>query len=309
MLKKRIFYFLTFLVFSLSALPTYSKKILTLKKTKDFSDGTADENAFTYLRDIFDTPIFFETGTYNGKSALKFARIFSKLYTVELADSLYEESNDRLRNCINVYNYKDDSAAFLQKVVPTVSGKKFFFLDAHGCGGKSAPGHPILQELRALKQLNVKDCVIMIDDARGLKLEGEISLKSVYKLLKEINSEFTIIAYSDSIIAYHNDNVIPSAVVDACTKSTFFDPEIDDIHEVLKAEQIISRAEQEEQKALLRLTFPETALYHVWRGLVHLNKREFQEAQHLLNLAIKKGYNHPRIRTYISTANYFLASA
>ena len=300
-----------FMAFALiiSTLSINAQKILTLKITKDFSDGTAQEKAFEYLRDIFETPIFFETGTYNGKSAVKFARIFSELYTVELSDPLYEEADTRLRSCTNAYNYKDDSSAFLKKIVPSISGKKFFFLDAHGCGGKTAPGHPILKELEALKQLDVKDSVIMIDDARGLKLKGEISLKSIYTLLKEINPNFTIIAYSDAIIAYQNENIIPSAVVQACTKSTFFDPEIDDVHEVLKAEQVISRATQEEQQAILRLTFPETPLYHVWRGLVHLNKREFQKAQHLLNLAIKKGYNHPRIRTYISTANYFLASA
>ena len=302
MQKKHIYYFLTFIIFSLSALTTCAQKILTLKKTKDFTDGTADERTFSYLRDIFGTSIFFETGTYSGVSAVKFAKIFSQVYTVELSEGLYEESNNRLHNCLNVYNHKGDSAAFLQEMIPTIDGKKFIFLDAHGCGGKSAPGNPILRELNTLKKLSVSDCIIMIDDTRSFSFKGEFSLQSLCKLLKEINPNFTVASYGDSIIAYDDATIILSDIVRACTTSLFFDPEQNDHQTVLKAEKIIAQATGEEQKAILRLTFPESALYHVWRGLIYLYNKEYQQAEELFELAITKGCNHWRVISYLSQA-------
>jgi len=301
MQKKSILYILTFFLFNLSVLTSYTQKTLTLKKTKDFSNGTADERTFSYLRDLFDTPIFFETGTYNGLSAVKFANIFPQLYTVELSDFLYEEANDRLRNYSNVCNCKDDSATYLQKMIPAVTGKKFIFLDAHGCGGRSAPDNPILRELMVLKELGASDCIIMIDDTRSFSFSGTFSLKSIYKLLKEINPNFTIASYSDAIIAYDNENIILSDIVRACTTSLFFDPKQDDLRTVFEAEKIIAQAIGEEQKALLRLTFPESALYHVWRGLIHMENQQYDEAEKLFLYAIQKESNLVRVHDYLKS--------
>lgn len=94
---------------------------------------------------------------------------FSKIISIELFDSLYENAKKTFAD----YNYitliHGDSEQKLAEVLPTVTEPVLFWLDAHYSGEGTAKGKtetPIIKELMSIFSRQNKKDVILIDDAR-----------------------------------------------------------------------------------------------------------------------------------------------
>lgn len=116
--------------------------------------------------------IFFETGTFNGAAIsdlLNECDIFDEYHSVEIDKNRFDNCVKKFKNHTNVTLYNGDSKQVLKKVLGTSHFQNktvFFWLDAHWMADVATKGDihcPLLDELEAIKQLNIKP-VIVIDD-------------------------------------------------------------------------------------------------------------------------------------------------
>lgn len=120
-----------------------------------------------------DKQVFVETGTHRGdgvNAALNAG--FPCIYTTEVnpfdhgwCSHRFQHQRDR------VHLHLEDSRAFLRKLVPTLTTRAVFWLDAHWCdsGGGRLGDVPLLKELRIIGMRKPAiGHTILIDDARYL---------------------------------------------------------------------------------------------------------------------------------------------
>lgn len=120
------------------------------------------------LRDAYDIPLFVETGTFLGETALWAATIFPRVVTVEKSPVFHEQAVRRLANARNVECMLGDSRALLGEITASLDSPTIFWLDAHWSTGStygSGDECPILDELDALSAASAP-CFLFIDDAR-----------------------------------------------------------------------------------------------------------------------------------------------
>lgn len=151
-----------------------------------------------------------ETGTYLGLTTKLCSNIgFDKVYSIELQERLYEKSKKNLKDCIDnnkIELYKGDSGILLGEILNKIDHKTTILLDAHIDGGNFIPGvtpniHkcPLYKELQSIKNHQIKDHTIIIDDVRILGTVGwglEVVLDKIIELLKDINPNYNI-SYED----------------------------------------------------------------------------------------------------------------
>ncbi len=146
-----------------------------------------------------------ETGTCMGKSTQKMARCFDQVITIELSDTLSQQSQQALtrKGYKNIRFMRGDSVACLKQVVPEISEDKpsFFFLDAHWSGDATVDWRqtnywhgygfdtahlgakgatptaeqqvPLLAELEVIMTQCKSEAVILIDDMKLLPTQGK----------------------------------------------------------------------------------------------------------------------------------------
>ena len=95
--------------------------------------GVFDEDFVRRYVDLSEYPICVETGTNLGYSTDKLLGLFSHVYTVEIEPALYERAAHRYAGQ-NVTCILGDSAEELPRLIPSLFGPTFFFLDAHWSG-------------------------------------------------------------------------------------------------------------------------------------------------------------------------------
>lgn len=128
------------------------------------------------VRSDYKCNIYFETGLWNVSTeetsicqAMKLP--FEKCCSVEINDKFIEIASHKFNKEIEnnkLKLYKGDSKnlkQYLQDLSPSLDSRILFFLDSHSGG----TGCPLIEELDAIKELNRKDHIIMIDDIRIIK--------------------------------------------------------------------------------------------------------------------------------------------
>ena len=151
-----------------------------------------------------------ETGTYLGSTTKLCSDMgFDKVYSIELQDRLYEKSNNNLKEYINsgkIELYKGDSGVLLGEILNKIEHRTTILLDAHIDGGNFVRGvtpniHkcPLYKELESIKNHQIKDHTIIIDDVRILGEIGwglEVVLDKIIEIVKSINPKYNI-TYAD----------------------------------------------------------------------------------------------------------------
>lgn len=304
--------------------------------------GALDQHFIQKLVHTFNVDIFFETGTYKGATTLNAAPYFKKVITVELFDELYENNKYTFLSYPNAKAYHGKSPEVIKEIVPKLQGKILFWLDAHYSGkgtALSGDNHEspeaitaIRGELAAIKEANISDCIILIDDFRGfgIEIENQVylgcwaypTIQEVQRALLEINPHFELALLGDMLLAYDKTKYNPSFsdTVIACTKTRLYDGYNLTDAELLKYEEIIKHAPIHEKNYIKTLytimtDYNDPMFWHdQWYGLVSLGSCHHEEAykafskiniriQHLnqnkqYETKILK-YNHPRIDNYI----------
>lgn len=113
---------------------------------------------------------FVETGSLAGEgiqAALDAG--FEKVYSIELADQLYQRCVDRFRGDDRVGLIHGDSAEKLWAIIEPLDSPITFWLDGHYSGGETALGSktsPLMEELCAIDRHPIRTHTLLIDDMR-----------------------------------------------------------------------------------------------------------------------------------------------
>ncbi len=136
----------------------------------------------------FGTRVFIETGTFLGEMIDAVHPLFSRVYSIELADRFFREARHYFRGLPHVTIVHGDSGSRLPELLSSVNEPALFWLDGHYSGGDTAHGAqptPIVAELRAILGHFVKSHVVLIDDARCFTGSGGYpTLRDVYDLVR-----------------------------------------------------------------------------------------------------------------------------
>ncbi|MCX7747194.1 MAG: hypothetical protein N2645_09930 [Clostridia bacterium] len=122
-----------------------------------------------YYANRFSANVLVETGTFMGDMLYAMRRNFTKLYSIELSEELYLKAQKRFENYPNINLLQGDSSEKISVVLNSVNERILFWLDGHYSGEQTAKGKletPIMNELLNIFNHNIKDHVILIDDAR-----------------------------------------------------------------------------------------------------------------------------------------------
>jgi FkbM family methyltransferase len=298
---------------------------LTLKWIKSPSHSLTAEFLGELAR-IFRADVFVETGTFMGGTTLEASQIFSSVHTIELSKELYLQAQPRFAGRDNIHTYQGDSGTLLPEILNTIEGKIVFWLDGHyseGVTAKSEKNSPILEELRAIKNANIPDAVILIDDLRMFpnswtripdiaSLQDYPTIPQLLNAIRDISSSYSFIVLGDVIIAYPpGETVIVSPVVAACTLSRLFEGNETDVMNVMDAERIVGAVSGEEHAViqnLFALLSPAVAglgeHYRLWYALSLMQQQQYAQACEQLQITVEGGFTHWRIHWYHAQAAY-----
>lgn len=158
------------------------------------------------FRKSYSLRTLIETGTYYGTTVAAMIKLFEQIYTIELDYKLYTLARERFLKYPHVHVIQGDSGKVLPIVLENNPNRCLFWLDGHFSGDGTARGvkdTPIIEELAAIRSHYRKDHVILIDDARMFTgRNGYPTLKSIYSLLKDINSSYIVKVVDDIIQAF-----------------------------------------------------------------------------------------------------------
>jgi len=148
-----------------------------------------------YFLSDYRNQVFIETGSHRGngiQAALDAG--FKCIYSVELNLFDYGWCACRFEKFgTKVHIYNTDSRQFLRDLLPQVTTRCTFWLDAHACGSGSGDVEdcPLIEELLLISLHEIKDHTILIDDVR--LFGGELpALDEVKMALARINPDFEI---------------------------------------------------------------------------------------------------------------------
>jgi hypothetical protein len=151
---------------------------------------------------------FIETGTYLGGTAYRCARVFDRVYTIELDAELVRHARHNLAGCSNVDVIEGDATVELEKIFATKPVERaVIFLDGHFSGGNTAKGdveEPAILELQVLQRHRDRVSAIVIDDFRNFGEQPGHPPK--WALLRAIdrnfpNADFNVQIQNDQVIA------------------------------------------------------------------------------------------------------------
>ena len=135
---------------------------------------------------------FIETGTCYGDMLAGIKNHVEKAVSVEIDENLYQAAQNRFINDEHVKIILGDSADILPAIVKEIDKPTLFYLDAHYSGsgtGRGKTDTPLLSELKLLSKMNIKNHIILIDDARHLGNNGYPTFFEIKELfdLKEVS--------------------------------------------------------------------------------------------------------------------------
>lgn len=110
-----------------------------------------------------------ETGTGGGATPYACRKAFSRIYTVELEPEVAARARKIFARDPHVTVLQGDSGVRITEILATLTEPALFWLDAHYSGPGTAQAEidtPIERELKAVLDHEVREHVILIDDAR-----------------------------------------------------------------------------------------------------------------------------------------------
>jgi hypothetical protein len=152
------------------------------------------------------SPVFFETGTYQGHSVkLAITLGFEEVYSVEKNKLYFRACMDKFRGTLGVHLHLGDSSECLWDLIKKIDKRITFWLDGH-----NVHEIPVLKELEIIARHPIKDHIIMVDDRRvmGTEIWNGITEQDVIQAIYKINPDYTIL-YEDSLNA-------PKDIIVAC---------------------------------------------------------------------------------------------
>jgi hypothetical protein len=150
--------------------------MLTDAQISEILKGEAPPEAYKHATLIeygkrFQLDLLIETGTHLGDGVEATKRHFSEVYSIEVGPTYFKNAEKRFENDTNVHILLGHSIDVLRRLLPTLTKKPLFYLDAHFRWDLTTPANldcdhsPVKGELNTIFTL-CPDSVIIIDDAR-----------------------------------------------------------------------------------------------------------------------------------------------
>jgi hypothetical protein len=148
---------------------------------------------------------FIESGTLYGDTIDLMKPYFTNIHSIEINTRLFLDALKKYKTDVNIFIWNGDSPDIIPQILKLVKTSAVFWLDGHASGplpGGRYGGCPLVHELLAIKEHNIKTHTIFIDDIRlfGCAEWDYVSKQSVLDVLFEINPNYTI-EYLDGEIA------------------------------------------------------------------------------------------------------------
>lgn len=127
------------------------------------------QQALTSIAEQYELTTLVETGTFYGDMVAAMQPHFSQIYSIEVSQTLYEKAKKRFKKSVNVTLILGDSGVALAQLVTQLTEPTLFWLDGHYSGGITEKGEkdtPVFEELAHIFDANLKQYVVIIDDAR-----------------------------------------------------------------------------------------------------------------------------------------------
>lgn len=325
-ITKTIFLFLTLPSILYVQASEQEKPLLNLTETKVGLFKSLSSSFLSILASLFKSDIFVEIGTASGHTSLAASYEFPIVHTIEPNITLYQQAYTLLHKRSNIKCYVGSADEILRYLLPTLHHKiVFFWFNAHCCENVGTQATTILTELEYIKQSKIRNAIVLISNihlfekstiaAQGnaRKLESYPNLEQVTAKIAEISSDYRYIFLKDMLLAYPSHySVSYSPLVEACTISRLYNGFNYSLEEVLQAERVISKAQNEERLALSDLlclsldpnisSYGLCKYYILWEGLVRFYNKDFIAAYELFCQAYNRGLIHWRITWYKALA-------
>jgi len=165
----------------------------------------------------FKNKTFVETGTYIGNGlncAIKAG--FDKCYSIEIHKNIHEIAVNRFDSEIKNNKVKlfcGNSEIYFKQIISCLTDKTTFWLDAHissQYGQMLAKNCPIFEELEAIKNHNIKEHTILIDDMDcfGNDMHDNIKIGDVIEYIRTINPNYRF----EFLDSYFPNNILVAYV-------------------------------------------------------------------------------------------------
>jgi len=271
----------------------------------------------------FNSEILIMTGTFNEHFISESSKLFKEVYLIEAASDLYQTSSMKeLKTCHNFRLF--NSANQLKLLLKDINGRLLFWLSTHEASAITTvtkTNTPIIEELKAIKESNIKNSVILINNIRYFKpivineheaqtIRKYPSLYDAFQIILEINSNYQFYVLGDIAIAYLPEfNITISPAVKACTISRLFDNNTFDINTVFDSENFITFNIESEEKETLKMMYEDYfsyedfgtgGYYKLWRALILFGEAQYQEAKENFLKALQLGCKHWRVFWYLA---------
>ncbi|MBT4485768.1 MAG: hypothetical protein HOC71_19030 [Candidatus Latescibacteria bacterium] len=124
----------------------------------------------------FSCDTIVETGTYLGEMVYSVKDVFDRLYSIEIDRTLARKAQKRFSKYDRITILQGDSGEVLREILAEITTPCLFWLDSHYSGGLTSKGEfdtPVMQELTHIFNHDVRDYVVLIDDARCFTGEND----------------------------------------------------------------------------------------------------------------------------------------
>jgi len=143
------------------------------------------------IKDLDKIKSFIETGTFMGNTSDIFAKLFSKVHTIEKNLTVEKSKNHEIiqKNNNNINFITGDSPNEIKNILTDNPQERFLILlDAH-----DGITSPLTEELKTIKKYSeVSNHVIIIDDCVDLGSGNWPTIEEMFGLIYDINKNYTI---------------------------------------------------------------------------------------------------------------------
>jgi hypothetical protein len=170
----------------------------------------APRHLILQMAQTYNLKHFIETGTYLGHTTEWASNNFAQVTTIEMAESIYQQTSTRLAHTTNIDFRLGDSRTVLAELAPTLTESAVFWLDGHWSGGETYGEKdqcPLMEEIEAINT-SPAEHFIFIDDARLFTSTPpephDISVwPNITEVLDALRTEYDyfIVIWEDNIIA------------------------------------------------------------------------------------------------------------
>ncbi len=167
----------------------YKLLVFKLNQNKYDTPHLTKQNEIIKLKNQYKIHVFVETSTYLGFRVMK--KVFNNLISIEIEKTIFQRAKNLFEKYKNVKILLGDSGIVINDVLKDLNESANFWLNGHFSGANTGLGKkhtPILDEIVAICNHDIKKHIILIDDLR--LFNGSDDYPSLNEFILYLKSRF-----------------------------------------------------------------------------------------------------------------------